>query len=64
MLKLLPLIAQCSFYASISSLNILLGFIENLKALKLDLKTDSQHKPKNCEEFLIFIRISFWIHTQ
>ena len=39
MLRLLPLTAQCSFHASVSSLNILLGYIENLKALKLDPKT-------------------------
>ena len=39
MFRLLPLIAQRSFSASVPSFNILLGYIENLKALKLDLKT-------------------------
>ena len=39
MLRLLPLIVQCGFHASLYSLNILLGYIENLKALKLDQKT-------------------------
>ena len=55
MLRLLPLIAQCSFYARVSSLNILLRYIENLKALELDPKTLTAQTKKPCEEFLIFI---------
>ena len=55
MLRLLPLIAQCSFYASVSSLNIFLRYIENLKALELDPKTLTTQTRKPCEEFLIFI---------
>ena len=39
MLRLMPLIAQCGFHASVSSLNKLLGNIENLKVVKLDPKT-------------------------
>ena len=39
MLRLLPLIAQSGFHASVSSLNILLGYIKNLKALKLNQNT-------------------------
>ena len=51
---LLSLIAQCSFYASVSSLNILLGYIENLTVLKLDLKTLTIPTRNLCEGFLIF----------
>ena len=54
MLGLLQLIAQCSFYARVSSLNIFLGY-EKLKALKLDPKTLTTSTKKPCEEFLIFI---------
>ena len=54
MLGLLQLIAQCSFYAHVSSLNIFLGY-EKLKALKLDPKTLTTSTKKPCEEFLIFI---------
>ena len=57
MLRLLPLIAQCSFYVSVSSLNILLRYIENLTALKLDLKTLTIPTRNPCEGFLIFILI-------
>lgn len=57
MLRLLPLIAQCGFYASVYSLNILLGYIENLKALKLDPENLITQTKKPCEEFLIFILI-------
>ena len=35
MLRLLPFIAQCNFYASVYSLNTLLGYIENLKNLEI-----------------------------
>ena len=55
MLRLLPLIAQCGFHASVSSLNILLRYIENLKALKLDPKALTIPTNKMCEGFLIFI---------
>ena len=51
MLRLLPLIAQCGFHASLYSLNILLGYIENLKALKLDPKTLTILTEKLCEGF-------------
>ena len=54
-IRLLPLITQCSFHASVSSLNILLGYIENLKALKLDLKTLTILTRKPRKGFLIFI---------
>ena len=49
MLRLLPLIVQCGFHASLYSLNILLGYIENLKALKLDPKTLTTPTKKLCE---------------
>ena len=55
MLRLMPLIVQCGFHVSVSSLNMLLGNIENLKALKLDPKTHNTNQKKLCEEFLIFI---------
>ena len=35
MLRLLPLMAKCGFHASLYSLNILLGYIENLKSLEI-----------------------------
>ena len=53
MLRLLPLIVQCGFHASLYSLNILLEYIENLKALKLDPKTLTiPTKKKMCEGFI------------
>ena len=55
MLGILPLIAQCNFYVLVSSLNIFLGYVENLKALKLDPKTLTTPAKKPFEEFLIFI---------
>ena len=51
MLRLLPLIVQCGFHASLYSLNILLGYIENLKALKLDPKTLTIPTKTLCEGF-------------
>ena len=62
MLRLMPLIVQCGFHASVSSLNMLLGNIKNLKALKLDPKThNTNQKKKPCEGFLIFIiNLSQW----
>ena len=53
----LPLIAQCGFHASVSSLNIVLRrwYVENLKALKLDPKTLTITTEKMCEGFLISI---------
>ena len=55
MVRLLPLITQRSFYASASSLNLLLGYIDNLTAFKLDLKTLTKLTKKPQEGFLIFI---------
>ena len=46
MLRLMPLIVQCGFHASVSSLNMLLGNIKNLKALKLDPKTHNTNRKK------------------
>ena len=43
MLRLLPLSAQCSFHASVSSFKILLGYIENSQALNQRL---SRYQPK------------------
>ena len=51
MLRLKPVMAQCGFHASLYSLNILLGYIENLKALKLDPKTLTIPTKKLCEGF-------------
>ena len=64
MLRLLPLIVQCGFHASLYSLNILLGYIENLKALKLDPKTLTIPTKKLCEGFynLSIIMASDVIH--
>ena len=53
----MPLIARCSFHATVSPLNILLGYIENLKALKLEPKTLTTQTKKPCEEFLVFINL-------
>ena len=45
----------CIFQASVSSLHILLGYIENLNALKLEPKTLTTQTKNLCEELLIFI---------
>ena len=47
----LQFIAQYGFHASMYSLNILLGHIENLKALKLDPKTLTIPTKKLCKGF-------------
>ena len=51
MLTLLPFIAQCTSHASVSSLKILLGYIENLKAL---IRPQDSQTKNGCEELLIF----------
>ena len=45
------LIALYGFHVSMYSLNILLGYIENLKALKLDPKTLTIPTKKLCKGF-------------